>query len=105
MGKIYGIWHKTAEKYVYVGKTSSNASNAANSRFNQHKTAAQARPGSKTASERLYVEDKMAEFGPENFDVFVLEDDIPEAELGAKEKEYIAKHNTYHEGWNHSFGG
>ena len=53
----------------------------------------------------LVVERAIDKYSWDSFEVKILEDNIPESKLDEKEIKYIAKYNTYHNGYNCAPGG
>ena len=94
MGLIYKITNNQNDK-VYIGKTIQSLKD----RWQQHKC------DSKNSNKDYKLYRAMKKYGIENFNIEIVEDDIPENELGIKEQEYIKKFNSYYNGYNETFGG
>ena len=78
----------------YIGKTLRDL----NVRYERHLK--DAKYGS-----NLPIHRALLKYGKENFDVIILEENIPEKELSEKEKFYIKKYDAVHNGYNLSYGG
>lgn len=92
MALIYKIENSINNK-IYIGKTTRS--------FNERKR--EHCKDYKTKDTLLYR--AMRKYGLENFQFEIIEDNIPNEEISAKEKEYIKKYNSYYEGYNMTFGG
>ena len=94
MGLIYKITNNQNDK-VYIGKTIRSLK----ARWQEHKS------DSKNSDKDYKLYRAMNKYGIENFNIEIIEDNIPENELGIKEQEYIKKFNSYYDGYNETFGG
>ncbi len=95
MGLIYILKNKCNDK-VYVGQTVQSMQ----TRFKQHTKPSVLK---KRGSYKIY--NAIAKYGVENFYIELLEDEIPENELGMVEIKYIENYNSYEKGYNSTRGG
>lgn len=94
-GLVYGIKNKLTDKVVYIGIT-----NNFKKRVSAHKSRA------KKGYRNLKLYNGMKKHGIENFDFFIIEDNIEYNQiLYDKEVYYIKKYNTFKEGYNMTIGG
>ena len=94
MGEIYMILN-TITGMMYIGQTKYTAEK----RYKEHIHIAL----HKKNNLRLY--NSMRKYGVENFEMTVLETDVPENQLDEKEKYYISKFRTFENGYNNTKGG
>lgn len=94
MALIYKIQNKINNK-VYIGKTNRTLQ----VRWNEHKRYA----NDKTRTNTLYC--AMRKYGINNFQISILENNIPNNAIFEKEQEYIKKYDSYYNGYNETFGG
>ena len=92
-GNIYIIKNKINKK-IYIGQTLLDI----HTRFNLH--IAKSKSG---RNSKLYK--AIREYGKDNFEISLLESNIPISALDSKEKEYIQSYNSIKEGYNTSIGG
>lgn len=91
---IYIIKNTVNDK-VYIGQTSQSL----HDRFSQHKKPSTIK---KRGSYKLY--NAMEKYGIQNFYCELIEDNIDESEIDAKEIYYIEKYNSYKNGYNSTMG-
>lgn len=94
MGEIYMIKNKI-DGMMYVGQTKFTSTK----RFRQHINKAL------NTTRNLHLYNAMRKYGIENFELIVLESDIDENMLDARESYYIEKYDTLNNGYNCTSGG
>jgi len=94
MGCIYMV-RNLVTGMAYIGQTKDP-----HKRFNTHKNLAF---GKRKNNYPLYVD--MRNYGIDNFEFIILEDNVPQEEMGNREKYYIEKYDTYNNGYNRTIGG
>ena len=95
MGLIYKITNCVNQK-VYIGKTIRSL----DIRWKEH---LKDMTNPQKNNNKLYR--AMNKYGIKNFTIEVLEDNIEDDLLNAKEQEYIQLFNSYYKGYNCTFGG
>lgn len=95
VGSIY-IIRNTVNDKVYIGQTTMTV----HERFMVHMKPSTAK---QKRNYKLYM--AVLKYGRDKFYVETLESDVPLALLNQKEIEYIAKYNSYYDGYNSSKGG
>ena len=95
MYEIYGIYHATYHKIIYVGQTSRTSQ----ARFAEHLRYAYA----SNSDIRLYS--YMRQFSLFEFGYYILETVQTRQEADEAEKKWIAFYNTYLDGYNSTLGG
>lgn len=95
IGNIYKIVNCVNEK-VYIGKTF----NSIYVRFKEH-----LRDSRRVTQEHRKLYSAIRKHGELNFTVELVEENIPEDLVSEKEIEYIAKYDSYHNGYNSTLGG
>lgn len=88
MGLIYMYRNKLNDK-KYIGQTSRSL----NARHWQH------------LHSDYYIDRALKKYGVENFELIILEDNIPNEQLNEKEMYYIEKYDSYINGYNLTIGG
>lgn len=97
-GIIYGYRKITEDKIVYVGQTTN-----IDIRHKQHTVYD---PYNPTTREYNYPLSRgIRKYGVEEYELIILENNIPKDDLNTKEKEYIEKYDTLHNGYNQCAGG
>ena len=97
--KIYLITNNAKTTYnLYVGQTSK----AIELRFREHINEA-LNPNRDRSHSLLHK--AIAKYGPENFSIELIEDNIPEMLIDQKEQYYINYYDSYNNGYNETTGG
>lgn len=93
MGLIYKVTNKVNGK-VYIGLTNSTLAQ----RKNKHLNEAEIGKG-------FYFHNALRKYGKENFTWEVVEDNIPDENLGERELYWISRFNSFKTGYNQTEGG
>ena len=92
MNKIYKIINNINSK-VYIGKTSRTLE----TRFQQHIN--------NTSGCKSAIHEAIKKYGKENFQIILVEDNIPDNQINQKERYWINVFNSYKNGYNLTPGG
>lgn len=90
MGQIYKITN-ILNGQVYIGQTKYKAIDRYNAHMNTYKNT------------KFY--NSIHKYGPENFVLEILEDDVANEDLDELEIKYIAEYDSFHNGYNETIGG
>lgn len=95
---IYGYKRNKLNKIVYIGQTCDLKT--------RHRTHIKYDPYNPNKLEYDYPLSRgIRKYGQEEYELLILEDDIPINELNKKEIYYIKKYDTYRNGYNQNAGG
>lgn len=95
---IYGYRKKSENRIVYVGQTVNLE--------NRHKQHIQYDPYNENTKEYNYPLSRgIRLYGPDEYELVVLEDNLTKDQLNEREIYWIAKYDTYYHGYNQSTGG
>ena len=95
---IYAYKKKSNNKIVYVGQTTNLKV--------RHKTHIQYDPYRPTVAEYNYPLSRgIRKYGPQEYELVILEENLPKEQLNNREKYWIQYYDTYFNGYNQSTGG
>lgn len=95
---IYAYKRKSAQKIVYIGQTTNLQI--------RHKQHIQYDPYNKNLPEYNYPLSRgIRKYGEQEYELIILETDIPDALLDDREIYWIAYYDTYYHGYNQTIGG
>lgn len=98
MAVIYAYKKKSENKIVYVGQTIDL--------YTRHKHHVEYDPYNKNTREYNYPLSRgIRKYGPEEYELIILEENVPLKQLDEREKYWINFYDTFWEGYNQTVGG
>lgn len=95
---IYAYIKKDTQEYKYIGQT-----NNLKIRIKKHNEYDPYNP--KNPEYNYPLSRAIRKYGAEAFEIIILEENLTEEEASEREKYWIKKYNTCHEGYNQTYGG